>query len=217
MEVTSQPDAVPIWIIAGHLEADSEISPHAGASEAVSPSDVKTTFGWREDGSPGVLQRRTHSSPDSGKNSLVSGPLVFSLLQSRLVHSPLFPDGIGLLSNLDAEEPGMNFPHHSLGTSQTEVPLRMEEEAGCGLDQSSHAVLHPVQNFGSPSAQQDLTSWSAERGLAFPGQEPTCCCCGSYLSALHGQRCPTDSGAPVGHFHQAAPFRGTLSLQECVC
>lgn len=44
----------------------------------------------------------------------------------------------------------MNFPHRSLGTSQTEVPLRMEEEAGCGLDQSSHAVLHPVQNFGPP-------------------------------------------------------------------
>lgn len=74
MEVTSQPDAVPIWIIAGHLEAASGISLHAGASEAVSPSDIKT-FGWREDGSPGVLQMRTHSSPDPGKNSLVSEPL----------------------------------------------------------------------------------------------------------------------------------------------
>lgn len=51
------------------------------------------------------------------------------------------------------------------------------------LDQSGHAVLQPVQNFGSPSAQHGLTSWSAERGLPFPGQEPTHCCCGSYLPA----------------------------------
>lgn len=81
MEVTSQPDAAPIWIVAGHPEAASGISWHAGASEAVSLSDVKTTFGWWEDGSPGLLQRLTHSSPDPGKNLLVSGPLVSSLLQ----------------------------------------------------------------------------------------------------------------------------------------
>lgn len=125
MAVTFQPDAAPIRIVSGHLEAASGASRHAGASEAVSLSNVKTTFGWREDGSSRVLQRLTHSSPDPGKNSLVSGPLASSLLQSRLIHSPLYPDVIGLLSSLDAEEPGMSFPHYSLETSQTKVPLRM--------------------------------------------------------------------------------------------